>query len=137
MSRSVRVVVISEETCEREKLARILNDTPGVTVVAEVNRVCRMEAQAGHIDADHVMLDIDRYPLAGTLGLTQARATFPDARFIVLARSIPSRYLRFLRESGASCCIDKDDPDKLAWLTNAIGLMFPRSAGVTMTRVLT
>lgn len=121
MSAPVRVVVISEEARERERRVRVLNATPGVEVTAQVDQVCDMRKQAGHIDADCVVLDIDRYPLAGTLGLAQARATFPDARIIVLTRSIPPRYLQFLRESGASCCIDKDDPMHRTWLMQAIG----------------
>lgn len=121
MAASVRTVVISEEARERQALIQALDSLPGVQVVAEVDRVCQMGRQAGQVDADCVVLDIDRYPLAGTLGLAQARGTFPNARIIILARFIPPRYLRFLRESGASCCIDKDEPAPLAWLGQAVG----------------
>lgn len=120
MSTPVRVVVISEEARERQQLTRTLDGLPGVKIVAEVDLVSQMGKQAGDIDADCVVLDIDRYPLAGTLGLAQARGTFPGARIILLTRSIHPRYLQFLKESGASCCIDKDDPDRLTQLISAL-----------------
>lgn len=123
MPRSVHVVVISEEAGEREKLAQTLNDLWGEAIVTEVDRVSQMSRQAGQVEPDCVVLDIDRYPLAGTLGLAQARATFPDTRIIVLARSIPSRYLRFLRKSGASCCIDKDDAAHLTSVAQLVGVL--------------
>jgi AmiR/NasT family two-component response regulator len=137
MTTSVRTVVIAEEACERRQLVQTLGSLSGIRVVAEVDRVCQMGRQARHVEAECVVLDIDRYPLAGTLGLAQARGTFPGARIIVLVRSVHPRYLQFLKESGASCCIDKDDPDKLAQVANAVGLMIPRSGSVAPTHVLT
>jgi DNA-binding NarL/FixJ family response regulator len=130
MFRSVRVVLISEEKRERESLAQTLSDMPGVAIVAEVDRVCHMGRQAGHVGVDCVVLDIDCHPMAGTLALTLARAIFRDARIVVLARSVHPRYPQFLKESGASCCIDKDDPGELALLVNALGLTLPQSARV-------
>lgn len=123
MTTPVRVVVIGEHTHERQRLARLLGSLPGVYIAAEVDLVCQMGQQAGHVDAEWVVLDIDRHPLAGALGLAQARGTFPGSRIIILARSIHPKYLQFLKESGASCCIDKDDPDSLTRLTNTLGLM--------------
>ncbi|MFQ5854838.1 MAG: hypothetical protein ACE5LU_04230 [Anaerolineae bacterium] len=134
MSTPVRVVVVSEEATERQDLTRALDGLPGIETVAEVDLVCEMGKQAGNIDTDCVVLDIDRYPLAGTLGLAQARGTFPGARVIVLARSIHPRFLQFLKDSGGSCCIDKDDPGKLTHLISAL-LMVAPGAGLTISQV--
>lgn len=128
MPTPVRVVLVSEDSRERQELAGLLGGLPGVQIVAEVDLVCRMDRQAGHVGADWVVLDIDRYPLAGTLGLAQARGTFPGARIIVLARSIHPRFLQFLKSSGASCCIDKDDPHRLVQLISVL-LMAPSGGG--------
>lgn len=115
---AVRVVVISEKAKERQQLTQLVDSLPGLQIVAEVDLVCQMGRQAGNADADCVVLDIDRYPLAGTLGLAQAKATFPDASILILARAVPPRFLQYLKASGASCCIDKDDPDMQAHLIN-------------------
>jgi DNA-binding NarL/FixJ family response regulator len=112
--------VISEQARERRELTRALDGLPGVEIVAEVDLVCQMGQQAGHIEADCVVLDIDRYPLAGTLGLAQTRGTFPSARIMILVRAIHPRFVQFLKESGASCCIDNDDPDRLTQLMSAL-----------------
>lgn len=120
MSPLVRVVVVSEEARERRELMRVLDDLPGIEIVAEVDLVCQMGRQAGDVDADCVVLDIDRYPLAGTLGLAQVKGTFPGASIVILARAIHPRFLQFLKQSGASCCIDKGEPDWLAHLMSAL-----------------
>lgn len=111
MSPLVRVVVVSEEARERRELMRVLDDLPGIEIVAEVDLVCQMGRQAGDVDADCVVLDIDRYPLAGTL---------PGTSIVILARAIHPRFLQFLKQSGASCCIDKGEPDWLAHLMSAL-----------------
>lgn len=120
----IRTVVISEDEHERAMLMQVLDGVSGIDVVAEVTLVCQMGNQAGHVDADAVILDIDRYPRAGTLSLVQAQATFPDARILMLVRDPDPRFPKFLKASGASCCIDKDDhgfPAQVLTTLQAIG----------------
>lgn len=119
-SMPVRIVIISEDARERQQLANMLQGLPDVEIAAEVDLVCQMGKQAGQVNADCVVLDIDQYPLAGTLGLAQARGTFPGVPVILLTRSIPPRYLQFLKKSGAKCCIDKSNPDKLTQFINVL-----------------
>ncbi|HBY99027.1 MAG TPA: hypothetical protein DEP84_34610, partial [Chloroflexi bacterium] len=63
-SRPIRVVLMSEEASERQACTRLLGGWPEVALVAEVTLICQMGRQAGHVAADCVVLDIDRYPLA-------------------------------------------------------------------------
>ncbi|MBI3942732.1 MAG: hypothetical protein HY326_06940 [Chloroflexi bacterium] len=114
------VVVMSEDAQERQSLGRLLRNLPGVELLAEVDLICQMGKQAGHLDAQCVVLDIDRYGRAGLLSLMQARATFPNARIILLTRSIIPRFCEFLKASGASYCIDKDDPSGDVRVINAL-----------------
>lgn len=116
----IRTVVISEDEDERAILKQILNGVSGIEVAAEVTLICQMGNQAGHVDAHAVILDIDRYPMAGTLSFVQAQATFPDTRILMLVREPDPRFPKFLKASGASCCIDKDDYDYPAQLLTAL-----------------
>ncbi|HBY96251.1 MAG TPA: hypothetical protein DEP84_20240 [Chloroflexi bacterium] len=131
-SRLLRVVVASEDAGERQILTQVVEGLPGTALVAEVTLICQMGRQAGHVAADCVVLDIDRYPLAGALSLTQARATFRGASVIVLARSIRLRFLHFLEASGASCCIDKDDPGWQVQLMQALRAIATSGGGTPL-----
>lgn len=121
MPRSIiRTVVISEDAQERATIVQTLDGIAGIEVVAEVTLICQMGKQAGHVDADAVILDIDRYPMAGTLSLVQAKATFPNTPILVLVRDPAPQFPTFLKASGASCCIDKDDHEYSAQLLTAL-----------------
>ncbi|MBI3943792.1 MAG: hypothetical protein HY326_12320, partial [Chloroflexi bacterium] len=63
------VVIISENAPDRQSYVRLMQDLPGVVLLAEVDLVCQMGKQAGHLDVKCVVLDIDRYPRAGLLSL--------------------------------------------------------------------
>jgi two-component system response regulator NreC len=112
---SIKILLVDDHKIMREGLRSLLENQPGMQVIAEA--VSGREAMRLALDKrpDVVIMDIDMPDLGGIEATRQICATFPEVKVIGLSIHSEKHYVVNMLRSGASGFLSKDCPfDELA-----------------------
>jgi diguanylate cyclase (GGDEF)-like protein/PAS domain S-box-containing protein len=104
--RALRVVIADDSPTVRRLLRQVLEDTPGMEVIAEacngeeVVRVCRADPP------DVVLLDLEMPVMGGLAALPLLSAVAPNARLVVVSAD-PEQRAEHALAAGADAVVDK------------------------------
>lgn len=80
----IRILIADDHRLFREGLARILNDTPGMSVVASATNGEEAVARATETRPDVILMDVNMPRLDGVEATRQLRGVHPQARVLML-----------------------------------------------------
>ena len=112
---SIKILLVDDHKIMREGLRSLLENQPGMQVIAEA--VSGREAMRLALDKrpDVVIMDIDMPDLGGIEATRQICAAFPEVKVIGLSIHSEKHYVVNMLRSGASGFLSKDCPfDELA-----------------------
>lgn len=104
----ITILIVDDHTIVRQGLKQILDDAPGMRVVAEAQNGSEAIAQIRQQEFDVVLLDVAMPDQDGLSVLTIVREEFPSLRVLVLSMYPEEQYaVRFLK-AGASGYLTKE-----------------------------
>ena len=119
----IRLLVADDHPVVREGLRRILDETPGMRVVAEARNGEEVLEQVGRVPADVLLLDV-AMPGPGFLSVLEAvRAREPTLRVLVLSVHPEDQYAVRALRAGAAGYLTKDhSPEALVGAIRKVAL---------------
>jgi len=106
----IKIILADDHTLLRQSLARILNETSNMTVVAEVGTADEAVDTAIRTNPDIVVLDIDMPGIAAFDAARTIQARCPQARIIFLSAFTHDRYIDAALKSNALGYLCKTEP---------------------------
>ena len=103
----MNVFIVEDSASIRERLAAMLGEIDGVTVVGEAKSPQEALEGIGRIRPDSVVLDIHLVGGTGIEVLRQGHLQSPGTVFIVLTNYPNAQYRRVCTEAGAAYFFDK------------------------------
>jgi two-component system NarL family response regulator len=97
----IRILIADDHRLFREGLARMLNDTPELTVVASVSNGQEAIARAAETQPDVILMDVNMPVLDGVEAARQLRASLPQAQLLMLTVSEREQHLFAAIRAGA------------------------------------
>lgn len=110
MNGVIKVILADDHTLVRQSLARILNETSNMNVVAEVGTADEAVNAAIRGSPDVVLLDIDMPGIAAFDAARTIVARSPGAKIIFLSAFTHDRYIEAALSSGAMGYLCKTEP---------------------------
>jgi len=107
---AVKVLLADDHTLVRRAVARLLDDAPNLTVVAEVGNADDAIAAALRFSPDIVVLDIDMPGIASFDAARTIRSRVANARIIFLSAFTHDRYIEAALACGALAYLSKNEP---------------------------
>ena len=83
----IRILIADDHHLFREGLTRILNDAPGITVVASASSGEEAIANAAELKPDVVLMDVNMPGIGGVEATRQLHASHPEAHVLMLTVS--------------------------------------------------
>jgi two-component system, NarL family, invasion response regulator UvrY len=119
----IRLLVADDHPVVREGLRRIVDETPGMRVVAEARHGEEVLEQVGTVPADVLLLDV-AMPGPGFLSVLEAvRAREPTVRVLVLSVHPEDQYAVRALRAGAAGYLTKDhSPEALVEAIRKVAL---------------
>ena len=119
----IRLLVADDHPVVREGLRRIVDETPGMRVVAEARDGEEVLEQVGRVPADVLLLDV-AMPGPGFLGVLEAvRTREPALRVLVLSVHPEDQYAVRALRAGAAGYLTKDhSPEALVEAIRKVAL---------------
>lgn len=110
----IRVMIADDHTIFRAGLARILDEDPEVTVVAEAADGQELLTKIGQADCDVILLDISMPGESGVELLKRIKRIKPDQYVLMLSMYSEEQYaLRVLRAGASGYLTKESTPDKV------------------------
>jgi DNA-binding NarL/FixJ family response regulator len=109
---AIRVVIVDDHPMVREGLARVLDRSAGVCVVAEADCGCRALELLGSIGADVILLDFRLPDMDGLEVLSRLAAAGCPARVVMLTCFSGEHFIRAAVEGGACGFLTKSSADR-------------------------
>lgn len=106
-----RVILADDHAMFREVIRRILEDLPGVEVVAEAGDGRELLKILEKIKPDLVILDISMPHLRGVEAARQIKTLHPDTRILMLTMHKEGEYLGFAMQAGVEGFLLKEDAE--------------------------
>lgn len=97
----IRILIADDHRLFREGLARMLNDTPELTVVASVSNGQEAIARAAETQPYVILMDVNMPVLDGVEAARQLRASLPQAQLLILTVSEREQHLFAAIRAGA------------------------------------
>jgi DNA-binding NarL/FixJ family response regulator len=97
----IRVLIADDHHLFREGLARVLNETPGISIVASVSNGAEAVARAAEFKPDVILMDVNMPKLDGVEATRQLRNIHPAASVLMLTVSEEERDLYAAIRAGA------------------------------------
>ncbi len=101
------VFLVDDSPAIRVRLAAMLEDIPGVTVVGEAETPASAVDGILRMQPDSVLLDINLIGGSGIEVLRRVLPLEPDTVFIVLTNQPDARYRKLYLDAGATYFLDK------------------------------
>lgn len=97
----IRILIADDHPLFREGLARVLNEAPGMSVVASVSNGLEALSRAAEFKPDVVLMDVNMPKLDGVEATRQLRKIHPQASVLMLTISEDERDLYAAIRAGA------------------------------------
>lgn len=110
MNSVIRVILADDHTLLRQALARVLNETSNMTVVAEVGTADEAVDNAIRTNPDVVVLDIDMPGIAAFDAARTIQSRCPATKIIFLSAFTHDRYIDAALKSNAMGYLAKTEP---------------------------
>lgn len=116
------VIIADDHSLIRSALVALLNDSPGLHVVADVENADQALRETAKNRPDVVVLDIDMPGVNAFQAATEVRQISPKTEVIFLSGSCNDNFIESARASGARGYVYKgDDPEELVVAIRAVG----------------
>jgi DNA-binding NarL/FixJ family response regulator len=110
MNGSIKVLLADDHTLVRRSVARMLHETPSITVVAEVANADEAIAAALRYQPNVVVLDIDMPGIASFDAARTITARVPGVKILFLSAFTHDRYIEAALAAGALGYLTKNEP---------------------------
>ncbi len=110
MNSVIKVILADDHTLLRQSLARVLNETSNMTVVAEVGTADEAVDNAIRTNPDIVVLDIDMPGIAAFDAARTIQSRCPNTKIIFLSAFTHDRYIDAALKSNAMGYLAKTEP---------------------------
>jgi len=110
MNSNIKIILADDHTLVRQSLARLLNESSNMIVVAEVGTADEAVVAAIRSNPDIVMLDIDMPGIAAFDAARTIAARCPMAKIIFLSAFTHDRYIEAALSCGAMGYLCKTEP---------------------------
>lgn len=97
----IRILIADDHSLFREGLARVLNEAPGISVVASVSNGVEAISRAAEFKPDVVLMDVNMPKLGGVEATRQLRKILPQASVLMLTVSEEEHDLYAAIRAGA------------------------------------
>jgi len=97
----IRILIVDDHHLFREGLARVLNEAPGMVVVASVSNGLEAISRAAEFKPDVVLMDVNMPKLGGVEATSQLRKIHPQASVLMLTVSEEEHDLYAAIRAGA------------------------------------
>jgi len=101
------VFIVEDSTAIRERLAALLRDIEGVSIVGEADSIRAAVEGILRTRPESVVLDIQLLDGSGVEVLREVCPRAPEVVFVVLTNHAHAQYRRICMEAGASHFLDK------------------------------
>jgi len=117
-----RVFIVEDSASIRERLAALLREIEGVSIVGEADSVCAAVEGILRTRPESVVLDIQLLDGSGIEVLRRVCPQAPEVVFVVLTNHANPQYRRICLEAGASHLLDKStEIGKIREVITALG----------------
>jgi len=117
-----RVFIVEDSASIRERLAALLREIEGVSIVGEADSVCAAVEGILRTRPESVVLDIQLLDGSGIEVLRRVCPQAPEVVFVVLTNHANPQYRRICLEAGASHFLDKStEIGKIREVITALG----------------
>jgi DNA-binding NarL/FixJ family response regulator len=117
----IRVLLAEDHTIVRKGLRALLEDQPGIEVIAEAEEGRQAVHLAEQLRPDVVLMDFSMSGLNGLEATHQIMERIPGAKVLVLTRHTNQEYVDRILEAGASgYLIKKSAPEELVIAIQAV-----------------
>jgi DNA-binding NarL/FixJ family response regulator len=104
----IKVIIADDHKIMRDGLTRLLDDNPGIQVVAEAGDGRETVKLAGTMDPDIVVMDVAMPLLNGVEATRQIKEANPDIKIIALSMYSDKQFVTGMFSAGASGYLLKD-----------------------------
>jgi DNA-binding NarL/FixJ family response regulator len=112
MMESYRIVLADDHALFRRGMRKIINEVPGMEVIAEANDGLELLEMLRKLMPDLVVLDISMPNLRGIEAAREIRTHYPRTKVLILTMHKNKEYLYHAIASGASGYLLKEDSDE-------------------------
>jgi DNA-binding NarL/FixJ family response regulator len=110
MNESIKVLLADDHTLVRRSVARVLHESPAISVVAEVANADEAINAALRFHPHVVVLDIDMPGIASFDAARTITARVPSAKILFLSAFTHDRYIEAALAAGALGYLSKNEP---------------------------
>lgn len=110
MTESIRVLIADDHPVVREGLAALINRRPDLRTVAEAANGVEAVRQALELRPDVILMDLNMPELGGVDAIQKIRATWPEARVVVMTTFDGDEDIYRALQAGARAYLLKDTP---------------------------
>lgn len=107
-SKLIRVLLVDDHALVREGFRRILDDEPGITVVAEASGGAEAIARHRALEPDVVVMDLAMPEINGLHAAIEMLRHRPDTRILILSMHADPQYVRNALDAGVTGYILKN-----------------------------
>jgi DNA-binding NarL/FixJ family response regulator len=122
MQSNQSVIIADDHSLIRSALVALLNDSVGLSVVADVENADQALRETAKNRPDVVVLDIDMPGIDAFQAATEVRQISPKTEVVFLSGSCNDHFIESAKASGARGYVYKgDDPEELVAAIRAVG----------------
>ena len=104
----LRVLLVDDHALVRAGMRSLLQDIPGVEVVAEASDGAEALEAAERVHPDVVLLDIAMKGMNGLEAASRLRERMPEAKVVILSMHTSEEYVLLALRAGAAAYLIKD-----------------------------